>query len=486
MKYSIQLKILISFSIIIYLGLSALLFVSYKLTEQNDSNIIYHDMISAKKNMDQYLRQYFLLNNIEFSETALMSEAADISKQLSSATENRIDIYNLKGSRMSNNPEEQGSSADNRDLINAINGKISYAAYINGSNAKVSLSYPIQVNDSYIGILRYTKDYTQLFNNSKRFRTVINVFATCIFSIVFVVSIILSRQITKPIKKLTETSEKVADGNFDIQMEVNTDDEIGDLSNRFQMMVGRIKEQIEIIKEDRDILKKSQAQNKVFFDNVTHELKTPITVIMGYAQALKENRFSDEKLFDKSVTYILNESIRLNNMVVELLELSKTSSADFTYYFENMEVGRIVAQTCEEMKIKGKKYNIDIYCDIEDSLYINCDKDRIKEVLINLLDNSMKYGYVNSLIEVRAYKENNCVFISVKDKGEGIAEENVKKLFDPFYRVSKKASRDLGSAGLGLTIVKSIVEKHCGDIEIKSKIGEGTEVIISFEENKHV
>ena len=486
MKHSIQLKILISFSIIIYLGLSALLFVSYKLTEQNDNNIIYHDMISAKKNMDQYLRQYFLLNNIEFTETALMSEAADISKQLGSATENRIDIYNLKGSKMSNNPDEQGNSADNPDLINAINGRISYAAYINDSSAKVSLSYPIQVNDSYIGILRYTKDYTQLFNNSKRFRTVINIFATCIFSIVFVVSIILSRQITKPIKKLIETSEKVADGNFDIRMEVNTDDEIGDLSNRFQMMVGRIKDQIEIIKEDRDILKESQAQNKVFFDNVTHELKTPITVIMGYAQALKENRFSDEKLFDKSVTYILDESIRLNNMVVELLELSKTASADFTYYFENMDVGRLVSQTCEEMKIKGKKYNIDIYCKVEDSLYINGDKDRIKEVLINLLDNSMKYGYVNSLIEVRAYKENDCVLISVKDKGEGIAEENIKKLFDPFYRVSKKTSRELGSAGLGLTIVKSIVEKHGGNIEIKSKIGEGTEVIISFEENKHV
>jgi signal transduction histidine kinase len=120
---------------------------------------------------------------------------------------------------------------------------------------------------------------------------------------------------------------------------------------------------------------------------------------------------------------------------------------------------------------------------VKDNLYLNCDRDRLKEVIINLIDNSIKYGNVNSKIEVSAYKEHNTIFIKVKDEGEGISEENIEKLFEPFYRVSKKASRELGSTGLGLTIVKSIVEKHGGSIEIKSKIDEGTEVIIRFEEN---
>lgn len=480
MKHSIQLKILISFSVIIFIGLSALLFVSYKLTEQNDKTIINSDMIAVKKNLDQYLKQYFLINDMEFSEAYLLLAADDISRQLSLAVENNVDIYNSNGNKMSHNPEPDDKDVKNKDLIDAIKGKISYATTIYGDKTKVSLSYPIEVDKNYIGILRYTKDYTQLFNNSKRFRSVINIFAAVIFIIIFIAALILSRQITKPIKKLAENSEQVSNGNFDVNIDVNSGDEIGDLAKRFKMMVKRIKEQIEIIREDRDVLKESQAQNKIFFDNVTHGLKTPITVIMGYAQALKENGFDDRQLFDKSVSYISSESKRLNNMVVELLELSKTSSSNFNYCFENFDIGELVRRTCDEMKIKGKKYNIDICCTVTEDLFLNGDMDKIKEVLINLIDNSMKYGNVNSNIEVAAYKKENTLFIKVKDKGEGIAEENIKKLFDPFYRVSKKVSKELGSAGLGLTIVKSIVEKHGGIIEIKSRIKEGTEVIISF------
>lgn len=483
MKNSIQSKILISFSIIIYIGLSALLVVSYKLTEQNNNNIIYSDMVGAKKNMDQYLKQYFLINNIVLNEASLITNADDISRQLSSSFEDNVDIYNLSGNKISHNLEQNTTEDKKEDLANAMKGKISYATTFYGNKTKISLSYPIEVNSNYIGILRYTKDYTQLFNSSKRFRDVISIFAIVIFSLVFIVASILSRQITKPIKRLEETSEEVASGNFDISIDVNSDDEIGDLAKRFEMMIKKIKEQIKIIEEDRDMLKESEAQNKIFFDNVTHELKTPITVIMGYAQAIQENDITDKKLFNKSISYIFNESKRLNNMVVDLLELSKTSSMNFSYNFEKVDIGELVRMTSDEMNIKGKKYNIDICCSTMENLFLSGDRDRLKEVIINLIDNSIKYGSVNSKIEVSVYKENNIIFIKVKDEGEGISEESIEKLFDPFYRVSKKASRELGSAGLGLTIVKNIVEKHGGSIEIKSKINEGTEVIIGFEEN---
>lgn len=486
MKHSIQLKILISFSVIIFIGLSAILFVSYKLTEQNDNNIINSDMIAAKKNLDQYLKQYFLLNHLDFNEASLISQADDISVQLSFAVGNNVDIYNLKGNKMSHNSAPEYTSIRSEDLINAMKGKISYATATYENRTKVSLSYPIQVNNSNIGILRYTRDYTQLFNNTRRFRYVINIFATVIFVIIFIAASILSKQITKPIKKLAETTEQVSRGIFDIDIDVNSEDEIGDLAKRFKIMLARIKAQIEIIKEDRDAIKESQDRNKIFFDNVTHELKTPITVIMGYTQAIKENSFSDRNLFDKAVSYISNESGRLNNMVVELLELSKVSSVNFEYCFENTDIAELVRQTCEEMQVKGKKYNIEIHCSLMENLYLRCDRDRLKEVLINLIDNSIKYGNVNSSIEVSAYREEKTVIIKVSDRGEGISEDNIKKLFEPFFRVSKKTSRELGSAGLGLTIVKNIVEKHGGVIEVQSKLKEGTEVIIRFEENRDV
>ena len=483
MKNSIQAKILISFSVILYIGLSALLVVSYIITEQNNNNIIYSDMVEDKKNMDQSLKQYFLINNIELNEASLMVNADDISKRLSSTVENNVDIYNLHGSKISNNSEQNRAEDKNEDLINAMNGQISYVTTINKNKSKVSLSYPIEINSNYIGILRYTKDYTELFNNSKRFGNIINIFVIVIFGLIFIAATILSRQITKPIKRLEETSKQVAAGNFDIKIDVNSDDEIGDLAKRFELMVKKIKEQIEIIQADRDMLKESEAQNKIFFDNVTHELKTPITIIMGYAKAIHENDITDRRLLDKSISYIFNESKRLNNMVVELLKLSRTSSINFSYSFEKVDIGELIRWTSDEMSIKGKKYNIEICCNTMDDLYVNGDRDRLKEVIINLIDNSIKYGNVNSKIEVSAYKENDTIFIVVKDEGEGISEENIEKLFHPFYRVSKKVSRESGSAGLGLSIVKSIVEKHGGSIEIKSKINEGTEVIIRFEEN---
>lgn len=375
MKLSIQLKILIAFSVIIFIGLSALLFVSYKLTEQNDNSIINADMIATKKNLDQYLKQYFLINHLDFTGASLISQAEDISVQLSFAIGSDVDIYNINGNEISHNPEPGYISMKNEDLINAMKGKISYATVTNENGTKVSLSYPIQVNNANIGIIRYTKD------------------------------------------------------------------------------------------------------------NVTHELKTPITVITGYAQAMKENGFSDRNMYDKAVFYISDESRRLNNMVVELLELSEVSSTNFKYFFENADIGELVRQTCEEMQIKAKKYNIDIRSNVPENLFLICDRDRLKEVLINLIDNSIKYGNVNSSIEVRIYREGKKVFIRVKDEGEGISEDNMEKLFEPFFRVSKKVSRESGSAGLGLTIVKNIVEKHGGVIEVQSKLKEGTEVIIRLEDD---
>lgn len=481
MRHSIQLKILISFSVIIFIGLSALLFVSYKLTEQNDNNIIRSDMVSAKKNLDHYLKQYLLINNMDFSEASLLLASDDIAMQLSLAIDNKVDIYSMRGVRLSHNPQRDSQDIMTQDLINAMDGRISYVTGRYGDQVKVYLSYPIKTDEGSIGILRYTKDYTQLFENSRRFRNIINTFAVAIFTVIFIAASILSRQITKPIKRLAVTTEQVSNGDFDVDIYVDSEDEIGDLAKRFRLMVKRIEEQIGIIQDDRDALKESQAQNKVFFDNVTHELKTPITVIMGYAQAMKENGFSDRVFFDKAVSYISNESKRLNNMVVELLELSKTSSANFNYNFVNVDIGELVRQTCDEMNIKAQKYNIDIHCRVGEAIKLKGDRDRLKEVLINLLDNSLKYGYVNSHVEVAAYKEKNIVYIRIKDEGEGIAEENIKKLFDPFYRVSKKSSPELGSAGLGLTIVKNIVEKHGGTIELISIAGEGTEAIVRFE-----
>lgn len=478
MRYSIQNKILIWFSIIIFIGLFSLIFVSYKITEKNTEHTIQNDMVSAKKNLDLYLKQFFLINNKDFNETNLLGKADVISKELSTNIGNNVDIYNNNGEKISNFLSSDNINSD--DISNAISNKIAYSINHIDNKVIVSLSYPIEVNDKTIGIINYRKDYSELYSYDRWFKYILNICASIIFIFVFIATIIISRQIAKPIINLTKSSEEVTKGNFDLKINIKSKDEIGELSKRFKIMIVTIKEQLNIIKRERDNLKESQKQNKAFFDNVTHELKTPLTTILGYAQIIKENGFTDKEFFDRGTSYIIKESNRLNNMVVEILELSTASSKDISYNFEKVDLSKLTINTCEEMNIKGRKYNIKIKEKVEKNLFMYGDRNKLREVLVNIIDNSIKYGNVNSVIEVNGYYENSYIYIKVKDEGSGIDEKHLENLFQPFYRISKSESREKGSAGLGLSIVKNIIEKHKGDISIKSKINKGTEVTIKF------
>ncbi|WP_026883961.1 sensor histidine kinase [Clostridium akagii] len=474
MKYSIQQKIIVYFSIIIFIGLSSIAFISYNITNQNTKNIVKNDMIVAKRNIDIYLKQYFLFNNLEATKTSISSEAEDISNQLSTQMGNTVDIYDLNGKKLSHSSEIAATIKKSDDLEKAINGEISYSTNFVDGKVTVSLSYPIEESNAKIGIIKYNKDYSSLYGFNEKFKNIINLFATLIFVVIFIASFIFARQITKPIKKLTQASDEVSKGNFNIDIDITSKDEIGYLSSRFKMM-------IEKIKNDRDTIDEVQKQNKLFFDNVTHELKTPITTIMGYAQGIEDFGLKDDEFNRKGLKCIISESNRLNNLVIELLELSKASTKNFNYDFKNVNISELIKETCDEMKIKGRKYNIGIEYFVKDELFLKADRNRLKEVLINLIDNSIKYGNVNSTINVKAYKEEKYIFIIIKDIGEGISEEFIDKIFDPFYRISKNVSSERGSSGLGMSIVKGIVEKHNGNIEIKSKLKEGTEVILRFE-----
>lgn len=478
MKRSIQYKILISFSVIIFIGLSSLLFAANKITEENTLRIINGDMLQAKKNLDTYIKQYFLINNLQINVDSIFTEADNLSRELSSQIGSNVDIYDLEGKRVSN--VSYSLYTDSDDLAKALKGQISYSINYSENKNFVSLSYPIKSGVNNIGIIRYVKDYTDLYNYSRRFKYIINFFAVIIFTVVFFASFIISKQIAKPIEALTSTSEQISMGNFNFNINIKSKDEIGELANMFKLMVQRIKEQIDIIEKDRDSLKESQKQNKIFFDNVTHELKTPLTTILGYSQVIKENGFTDRDFFDKGLSYIIDESRRLNDMVIELLELSTVSTRNAEYNFEKVNLSDLVRNTSEEMSLKSKKYNIDIHFSGKEALFVRGDYNKLKEVIINILDNSIKYGNVNSTINVEVYSWNDSICLKVKDRGNGITESHIDKLFEPFYRVSKQDSRERGSAGLGLSIVKNIIDKHGATVSINSIINEGTEVIIRF------
>lgn len=474
MKHSIQYKILIPFLLVILIGMTSLIVVLYNINEQNTYQTISDDMISARKSQELYLRQYFLINNLEFNSRSLLDESDNISRSLSSQEGNSVMIYPYTSANDTLLPSDQ-------DFSLALNGKTAYTVGFDSNTVTATLSFPIQIDNNIIGVIRYDKDYTDQFNNNKSFILIIGFFAAIIFLAMIITSYFISRHLVKPIKRLTISSDQISKGNYDLDIDLDSDDEIGELASSFKVMANTVKEQIEIIEKDRDQIKEAQEQTKSFFDNVTHELKTPLTTILGYTQVIKDNGFTDKAFFDKGTSYILREGKRLNNLVIDILNVSRTSSSSYEFKFEQVNLTKLLKQTCDEMRIEADKHNIIIDDIIEDNLIMRGDIHGIKEVITNIIDNSIKYGYTNSTIKVTALAKGPLTLITIKDKGIGIPEKDIKNIFEPFYRVSGNHPRTGGSTGLGLSIVKNIIEIHGGTIDIKSLVNHGTEVNISLE-----
>ncbi|MFB5762452.1 sensor histidine kinase [Paenibacillus medicaginis] len=477
MRFGIQHKIVILFSVIIFAGLISLLIVSYRITEDNMLQTVRTDMIAAKKSLDIYINQYFLLSNRELGELTLAEEAEGLSRQLSADLGSEVHLYDSKG-----NPLGAANTADSgrEELVAAHRGEIAYNIQFADNRALTTLAYPLKAGGETYGIVQYQKDYSQLYAASLKFKQTINMFAAAIFLIVFISSILISRQITKPVRQLSKSSQQVYAGDYNIDIRVSSRDEIGELAGMFKKMVQKIREQIHIIEQERDALKKAQAQNKIFFDNATHEMKTPLTTIIGYAQIIKENGFSEREFFERGLDSIIREGKRLNQTVIEMLTLAQVSSTQTEYRMEPVNLGELALETSEELQIKAAKYGIRIQSNTRDKLYMMGDRNRLKEVIINLLDNSINYGSVNSTVQVEVFKEGEMPVLQVTDQGEGIPAAQLEHLFEPFYRVPGKKGREHGSAGLGLAIVKGIVEKHGGSIQVNSTMKQGTTVTVRF------
>lgn len=482
-RISIQQKILISCSVVLFAGLSLLLYAAYSLTEHNLNRTVLKDMTETAKNVELYVKQYFLIHNTELTAAMLEAEAKNATMELAGEIGSPLEIYSTDGRLLS---EAAQDSPPGKSFSRAASGESYYALTKLGSQVQAELTGPILSDGQIVGIYRYTRNYSEIYKESKDFKSLITNSAAGIFTLIFLTSLALARQLAKPIRLLTLASEKVAEGDFKLDLQIHSRDEIGELADRFRQMVQRIKDQIGIIERDRDALQASQKESKAFFDHVTHELKTPLTTILGYTQMMRENGFSDPEFFDKGTAYIMNESRRLNRLVMDILELSKASSAEFAYRFETVNFSELIRETCEEMNMRGKRYGIRIDSSgVEAAISITGDRSKLKEALVNVIDNAIKYGSVHSDVVVEAVSSyDGTVTVKVTDRGDGIPEEYLQRLFEPFYRAPGHASRDRESAGLGLSIVKSIMEKHGGMVAVASKLQEGTEVTLQLKE-KH-
>ena len=230
--------------------------------------------------------------------------------------------------------------------------------------------------------------------------------------------------------------------------------------------------------EEINILKDQENYRREFLGNVSHELKTPLFTIQGYILTLIEGALKDKKVRGKYLRRSAKGVDRLISIVKDLDLITQFESGIKTVDKTDFNIYELIENVYDLMEFESEKNNIKLIINNKNNtpVIVNADKERILQVLTNLIVNSIKYGKENGYTEVKVEEyDKDRIIVRVKDNGEGIEDEHLPRLFERFYRIDKNRSRKKGGSGLGLSIVKHIIEAHQEQIFVKSKIGQGTE-----------
>ncbi|TLS39146.1 two-component system histidine kinase PnpS [Pseudalkalibacillus caeni] len=227
-------------------------------------------------------------------------------------------------------------------------------------------------------------------------------------------------------------------------------------------------------------IKKLEQMRKDFVANVSHELKTPVTSLKGFAETLLDGAMENKAFREHFLKIILEESDRLQSLIQDLLDLSKLEQAHFSLDWQKVDVCQLAENSILIMKKRADEKNITIDFSSDENAVISADANRLKQVFLNLISNSINYTPPGGKIRITVTKQGETVKFKIADTGIGIDKEELPRIFERFYRVDKARSRNSGGTGLGLAIVKHIIEAHHASIKVESEPGEGTSFIITF------
>ena len=326
--------------------------------------------------------------------------------------------------------------------------------------------YPLIKNGEKIGEVR-VKFYGPIFymQNELVFLDIVNKIILGIGVLLILAStimgFIISRSITRPINKLMTKAKYISKGEYDKKIEINTDIlEINDLINSINNLSQSIKEQENI--------------RKRLTGDISHELKTPLTNIQSHLEAMIDGIWepTEERLLS-----VKEEAERLSSLVSDMQKLNKYDESSIKLKKDNVNISDIICFEIFQFSNLAKSKNIKIEYE-KKNINLYCDKDKITQALVNILSNAIRYSNEGSTIFIEEKLKDNKVIISIEDQGIGISEEDLKYVFERFYRADKSRTRATGGTGIGLTIVKSIVSSHGGEVKLESKLGEGSKFTI--------
>ena len=362
--------------------------------------------------------------------------------------------------------DEVGSQLMKADVLSSKEGKQGiYKSYNEKTKEEVlSISYPLMVNDQQAGILRLTSSLNKVKQKVKSDMFFYFLFGIFVLIGAYFLSCVASKKLVEPILKLINVSKKLAQGDFDAKAEVTGKDELSKLGRTLNFM-------------SENIIRREDMKNE-FISSVSHELRTPLTSIKGWAITLQSKEIqNDSDMLNQGLSIIESEGDRLSMMVEDLLDFSRLQSSKFKYDKKNIDIVELVKEVHTQLSPRANNEDINFtFTTVYKTLMVYADKNRMKEVFINIIDNAIKFtdkdGNIDILIEVNQDK----ISISITDDGEGIKEDEIAYVASKFYKGSSSKSQ----TGLGLSICEEIIKAHDGNMIIKSKYGSGTSVIVEI------
>ncbi|MET1014785.1 MAG: two-component system histidine kinase PnpS, partial [Paenisporosarcina sp.] len=235
-----------------------------------------------------------------------------------------------------------------------------------------------------------------------------------------------------------------------------------------------------IVMHDITDLVRLEQIRKDFVANVSHELRTPITSIKGFTETLLDGALKDEKTLNSFLEIIYKESNRLQDLIEDLLELSKIEQHGFSVEHLVINLKEVMVRAAEMTGPRLDEKGMDLHCNFEQDIYVEGDFNRLIQVIMNLLTNAITYSPENTTISMKLFESETHGIMLIQDEGIGIEDSEIPRIFERFYRIDRARSRNSGGTGLGLAIVKHLVEAHHGKITVKSSIGNGTAFEISI------
>lgn len=366
-------------------------------------------------------------------------------------------VYSNFPYTMNERPELEIQHGEKSTIAREVGGVLYYivTGYLDQPYSNIKFVYIKNIQD--------LADYkAQTIRHAVIIGTIISVFLSILI-------LLLLLKLTHPIRKLNKITEEIAGGNYQKRACINGKDEIGEFAQNFNAMADSVQAHIQKLS---DITEERQR----FIDNLAHEMRTPITAIMGYGEFLKYANYTPDES-TKAIDYIIHQSERMKSMAHKLMDLARLNNMEIV--LRTIDLREILVYVESTLKPNISEKHVHLEKDLQAAL-IDGDRDLIESLILNIMENALRALPDGGKIEIKAHRKGKEFILSIADNGTGISEQDISKVFEPFYRADESRSRSYGGAGLGLALCKQICDLHYARMEIFSQLNAGTTITIKF------